>query len=267
MEQWKRQEGTEPLFPTGQELVKAVTPPITPKEKRQPNYLLWAQLLICGLVMGGLLLGKYWGLAFYQQCKSAFCTAMEKETKMPDGEELLRFASAQVKEAAGELLQKEPPRYIGAGGKKPAKWPKTPAGYSEEAYQPDFELKLPISNFNITSPYGWRSHPISSKSDFHTGLDMAAAEGTPIFPAAEGIVIKATRGPSYGNNVMVLHQDGTATRYCHMQYIFVRQGEPVGLESQLGTVGCTGVATGPHLHLELLKDDIGYDPAPALGLG
>lgn len=267
MEQWEKQKETEPLFPSGQELAKAVTPPITPKEDRHPNYLLWAQLLICGLVVAALLLGKHWDLSFYQQCKSAFWAAMEKETKLPDGEELLRFASAEIRQAKEEILEDTPVLYTGAGGKKPAKWPKTPAGYCEEAYHPEFDLHLPITNFNITSPYGWRSHPISSKGDFHTGLDMAAAEGTPIFPAAEGIVIKAARGPSYGNNVMVLHQNGTATRYCHMQYIFVRQGEPVTLESQLGTVGCTGVATGPHLHFELLKDDVGYDPAPALDLG
>lgn len=92
------------------------------------------------------------------------------------------------------------------------------------------------------------------------------AQGTPIHPAAEGIVLKTGLDPSYGNNVLVLHTDGVATRYCHMQYVFVRQGEPVQLDTVLGTVGQTGVATGPHLHFELLHDDIRYDPAKALGL-
>lgn len=56
------------------------------------------------------------------------------------------------------------------------------------------------------------------------------------------------------------------TRYCHMQYVFVRQGETVDESTVLGTVGQTGMVTGPHLHFELLCDGVRYDPDKALGL-
>ena len=66
--------------------------------------------------------------------------------------------------------------------------------------------------------------------------------------------------------MVILHSDGVTTRYCHMQYVFVRQGETVDENTILGTVGQTGMVTGPHLHFELLHNDVRYDPAQALGL-
>ena len=80
----------------------------------------------------------------------------------------------------------------------------------------------------------------------------------------KGIVQKSSYNPSYGNYVLIVHENGVATRYCHMQYVFVRQGERVGTEDVLGTVGQTGAATGPHLHFEIMHNDIRYDPTKAL---
>ena len=103
-----------------------------------------------------------------------------------------------------------------------------------------------------------------SGSDFHLGNDLAAAEGAPISAAAEGVVRYAGVHSSYGNYVRILHADGDETLYAHMQYVFVRSGQPVSAGEMLGTVGETGNATGPHLHFEILHEGLRYDPSEVL---
>ena len=100
--------------------------------------------------------------------------------------------------------------------------------------------------------------------EFHTGVDLSAAEGTPVLAAADGVVRLAKSHSSYGNYVRILHSDGDETIYAHMQYLFVRQGQRVSAGRQIGTAGQTGNATGPHLHFELLHEGVRYDPTQAL---
>ena len=91
-------------------------------------------------------------------------------------------------------------------------------------------------------------------------------EGSAITAAMDGFVLSTGCSASYGNNVLLMHGDGVLTRYCHMQYVFVRRGESVLRGDPLGTVGHTGMATGSHLHFEIVRNNIRYDPAEALGL-
>ena len=93
---------------------------------------------------------------------------------------------------------------------------------------------------------------------------LAAAEGAPISAAADGVVRYAGVHSSYGNYVRILHADGDETLYAHMQYVFVRSGQPVSAGEMLGTVGETGNATGPHLHFEILHEGLRYDPSEVL---
>ena len=103
-----------------------------------------------------------------------------------------------------------------------------------------------------------------SGSDFHLGNDLAAAQGTAVLAAADGVVRSAGKHSSYGNYVRVLHANGDETLYAHLQYLFVHTGQTISAGACLGTVGETGNATGPHLHFELLHKGIRYDPSEAL---
>ncbi|MGG5373433.1 glucosaminidase domain-containing protein [Enterococcus sp. AZ196] len=108
--------------------------------------------------------------------------------------------------------------------------------------------KVPISNYTISSPYGNRG------GEFHRGLDMAAAQGEPIHATKSGTVIRAEYHDSWGNYVVIQHEDGTTALYAHQQQYAVKAGDKV-LQSQLiGYVGSTGNSTGSHLHFELCKD-------------
>ena len=145
--------------------------------------------------------------------------------------------------------------------------PTPPAYASYDSYTPDFALCFPLPGHfaRKTSGYGWRTDPMGGLGDdFHIGNDLAAARGTAVLAAADGVVRTAGSHKSYGNYVRILHADGDETLYAHMQYLFVRAGERVTAGQTLGTVGQTGNATGPHLHFEILHKGLRYDPAQAL---
>src|SRR6185436_19640181 len=105
-----------------------------------------------------------------------------------------------------------------------------------------------------TSTFGRRTDPIEGDTRFHAGLDLAAPLGTPVHAAGAGVVVRAGRAGGYGNLVVVRHGDGLETRYGHLQAAAVKEGDQVAAGATVGTVGQSGRATGPHLHLEVRRD-------------
>ncbi|MFY9225507.1 MAG: M23 family metallopeptidase [Blastocatellia bacterium] len=85
----------------------------------------------------------------------------------------------------------------------------------------------------------------------HKGIDIAAATGTPIYPAAEGKVVFSGWQSGYGNTLIIEHKDGQLSRYAHAQRLFVSEGDSVSVNDTIALVGSTGRSTGPHLHFEL----------------
>ena len=143
-----------------------------------------------------------------------------------------------------------------------------PEGCSLHRPEPAGQCVFPLgtSSWRLSSGYGWRQDPLDEKRDFHTGADLACAEGTPVLAAMDGIVLAARRSASYGNCIRLAHKDGVETLYAHMQYLYVRPGQLVEAGQTLGTAGQTGRATGPHLHFELLYRAVRCDPSALLGL-
>ncbi len=107
----------------------------------------------------------------------------------------------------------------------------------------------------ITSPYGWRVHPIFKRKIFHSGLDIAVPYGTPIRAANSGRVIFVGWYSGYGKVVIIDHGKiggiPTTTLYAHMSTTLARQGSNVAKGAVIGKVGTTGYSTGPHLHFEV----------------
>ncbi|SHH31094.1 peptidoglycan DD-metalloendopeptidase family protein [Thermosipho atlanticus] len=102
----------------------------------------------------------------------------------------------------------------------------------------------------ITSTYGWREHPIFHKRSFHTGVDIAAPEGTPIFSASDGVVEFAGEYGGYGLAVIVDYGKYKII-YGHMSRVSVYKGQTISKGELIGRVGSTGLSTGPHLHFEV----------------
>lgn len=116
-------------------------------------------------------------------------------------------------------------------------------------------------NAPITSGFGMRFHPILHYSRPHNGIDFGAGTGAPVRSTAPGQVIAATRMRGFGNVVIVDHGGGVTTVYAHLSRISVRSGQKVGQGQNIGAVGQTGLATGPHLHFEMHIDGVPVNPA------
>jgi murein DD-endopeptidase MepM/ murein hydrolase activator NlpD len=117
---------------------------------------------------------------------------------------------------------------------------------------------------HTTSGFGWRDDPIRHRSQFHGGADIHADRGTPVHVAGDGTVIFAARQGGYGNVIFVDHGRGLITRYGHLSKILVKKGEIVTAATEIGRVGATGRATGPHLHFEVRIDGRPVDPSLAM---
>ena len=112
----------------------------------------------------------------------------------------------------------------------------------------------------LTSPFGWREDPNTGAETFHTGLDLAADEGTPFTAFADGTVGVVGESAVLGKYLTVLHDGGFETLYAHCSKISAAAGQTVALGDTLGAVGATGNATGAHLHFELLRGTKYLDP-------
>lgn len=241
---------------------------------REEGIVVWGQLLICLAILLVVFLARAMNTSFFPVLRVEFRQLMQPDQQLLLSESRLfsKFTEQAVQtitDAVSEFRAEEPVAATPESAFRLShqKAEKIPSGASEESYLPEFSLRFPLAGdlCTKTSGYGWRTDPMGgSGSDFHLGNDLAAAEGTAILAAADGVVRYAGTHASYGNYVRLLHSNGDETLYAHLQYLFVRTGQRVSAGELLGTVGDTGNTTGPHLHFELLHKGIRYDPTEAL---
>lgn len=122
--------------------------------------------------------------------------------------------------------------------------------------------RMPLESARLTSDFGMRTHPVLGGRRKHTGIDLAAPTGTPIYATADGIVDRAEWFSSYGLFVGIDHGAGLETRYAHMSRLAVAEGERVKKGDIIGYVGSTGRSTGPHLHYEIRMSGVAVNPIP-----
>lgn len=116
------------------------------------------------------------------------------------------------------------------------------------------------TNAQVGSRFGLRVHPIFGTTRMHSGVDMGAPMGQPIWAAKEGEVIFAGWRGGYGNTVIVQHEGNVATLYAHMSETSASVGDPVDAGDVIGLIGSTGWSTGPHLHFETRVNGEPRDP-------
>ena len=115
--------------------------------------------------------------------------------------------------------------------------------------------------YAVTSGYGWRDDPFTGEEAFHYGVDMRAAEGTPVYATAAGTVIAVESKRDYGLTVIIEHGDGVETRYAHLFSSDREPGDIVSRGDVIGAVGNTGRSTGPHVHYEVRVDGVAQNPS------
>jgi len=112
----------------------------------------------------------------------------------------------------------------------------------------------------VTSTYGDRTNPITGHHQFHTGIDIASRRGTAVYATADGVVVFSGPSGGLGRLVMISHGNGLKTRYGHLAETYVAPGQKVTRGTKIGAVGSTGMATGPHLHYEVVKNGVSVNP-------
>lgn len=120
---------------------------------------------------------------------------------------------------------------------------------------------IPCSYVYLSSAYGWREPPTEGASSFHGGVDLAGAEGTPIYATRSGYVYRSGYTEYNGYYVGVDHGDGFASAYLHLTHYIVSVGEYVSQGQVIGYMGSTGVSTGPHLHFTVYYNGNTVNPA------
>jgi len=119
----------------------------------------------------------------------------------------------------------------------------------------------PIKNmYNVTSGFGMRYHPIFKTLRQHTGVDITAPRGTPVYATADGVVSAKQTYSGYGICVVINHGFSYETLYAHLSRRTVRIGQKVKRGELIGYVGTTGISIGPHLHYEVLKNGKPVNP-------
>lgn len=113
--------------------------------------------------------------------------------------------------------------------------------------------RIPVKNAVLTSNFGDRIHPLSQDTQFHKGIDLAAPEGTPIYALDNSYVRTATMSDTYGNYLILEHDNGICSLYAHCSQLLVQTDDHVSAGQIIAYVGQTGNVTGSHLHLELWR--------------
>jgi murein DD-endopeptidase MepM/ murein hydrolase activator NlpD len=174
------------------------------------------------------------------------------ETLEADGEPL----------RAGRVLSTE---FVNAGKTHQAMWFQEP-GQKGGYYNLDGQslrrayLASPMEFSRVTSGFKMRFHPILQTWRAHLGVDYGAPIGTPVRSVGDGVVEFAGSQGGFGNVVYIKHRNQHTTVYAHLSRIGVRKGQAVGQGDQIGAVGATGWATGPHLHFEFRVNGLHQDP-------
>jgi murein DD-endopeptidase MepM/ murein hydrolase activator NlpD len=129
------------------------------------------------------------------------------------------------------------------------------AGTSSCSFAPPLKGKLCVS-----SPFGSRRHPVRGVWRWHTGVDLQAPHGTPVYAACDGVVTRASRYFGYGICVDIQHLSGYSSRYAHLSANTVHVGQRIKKGHMLGRVGMSGMSTGAHLHFEVAKNNKVVNP-------
>ena len=129
-------------------------------------------------------------------------------------------------------------------------------------------LRKPIAGaVEGTSSFGVRIDPFMGVPAMHTGQDMRASSGDPVFATASGVVATAGWNGGYGKMIEIRHSNGISTRYGHLSEMSVSVGQKISVGQRIGRVGPTGRSTGPHLHYETRVDGDAVDPQKFLRAG
>lgn len=170
---------------------------------------------------------------------------------MPEEQDAFGYSylPEEMSGAAGGIM----PTQLGNKALAPPAW----ATYAPVAL--NGKIQSPVTGL-VTSQFAYREHPITGKSDFHNGMDIASPEGRGVLAALPGEVWKVGSDDIYGNYIILSHATNLKTFYAHCSEIIATEGMKIKQGERIAKVGQTGMATGPHLHFSVIVDETYVDP-------
>ncbi|MFP4300725.1 MAG: M23 family metallopeptidase [Spirochaetaceae bacterium] len=178
-----------------------------------------------------------------------------------------RFERLLTHERTEELAHAEP--FTVVVEEKPVRFRFLPEERLSAAEQKHFLgsfFRMPLEAAEITSPFGYRIHPVFGHRSFHRGVDLRATRGTGVYAAAAGEVVEIGRNGILGAYVVIEHAGRYTTTYAHLSEVTVTLKQEVLSGTMVGKVGNTGISTGPHLHFEIAQGEQLFDPLELLPL-
>ena len=118
----------------------------------------------------------------------------------------------------------------------------------------------PLEKRTITSPFGYRNHPVTGQWGLHVGCDYRASTGTAVFACADGWILSTGMVEDYGKYVIIQHRNGYTSLYGHLSRIVVEKNQTIFEGMKIAETGNTGISTGPHLHFEIRQNGNAVDP-------
>lgn len=230
--------------------------------------IVFALLIACKLTLPGKLLGLRGALSSWLVRDADVVSAFSAVGRALSGEE---SASEALSDARSALLGKPEAVEVSGTAELPTRpeaedaepeitdvrdWPEKAAA---DVRVLEIDYTAPLAG-EITSLFGWRTHPVSGREEFHYGVDIAAAEGAPIACFADGTVAVVGESVELGSYLTVHHENGLLTLYAHCSRILAASGDVVRRGETIAEAGSTGNATGPHLHFELHDGEELLDP-------
>lgn len=239
-------------------------------------HMVLLQLLLCALLLGLVFAVRTYSPDVFQQLRTGYQSLMSVDMNVREVFSALRgevvdplqnWASGQVEsstEATDTTTQSTTLQEDASGGVDV----QVRSARENTSFAPVYttmQAHLPVEG-RLSSPFGYRIHPVTKKESFHTGVDIAAESGTPIAAAFGGVVTDAGFEESWGYYVKIQHQDGLETFYAHCQEIYAETGTVLRAGEHIALVGSTGVSTGPHLHFEVRVNGVRCNPVWLLPL-
>jgi murein DD-endopeptidase MepM/ murein hydrolase activator NlpD len=220
------------------------------------------QAIVCALLVGGLFLCQKAMPNTYRQLRASYARVMQTDMSAKEVWAEIRAVFAQLKEDMYVMVPYQ--EAVGQGGLD------VTLEYAAKrcAIAPlrtTARPARPVAEGEITSSFGYRIHPITGEEGVHTGMDIAATEGDPIYAAFYGTVAETGEGKEYGKYVLIDHAGGLQTLYAHCSEVIAEEGMVLRPGDVIALVGSTGNSTGPHLHFEVRLGGLRCDPAPLFG--
>lgn len=241
------------------------------KKKASPDYIssvMIVQAIVCALICAAAFLCARAGGNVYEQLKQEITYIMGTDITVEKAVSVFKNAVGFVADPSSawdsetekntENNEIDEAAVYGASGGVDLYTAPTDASFS-----PVFLTQkgiFPLKSGTVTSRFGYRVHPIYEKVGFHTGLDLAADEGSDIYCIFDGVVKSVGCNDSRGNYITVEHTGGIETRYYHCSNVIAKEGAVIRKGEVIAKVGSTGVSTGPHLHIETLLNGVRYNP-------